>query len=462
MERNLYPKLVEWKNKSRRKPLILLGARQVGKTWLLKEFGRREYRNLVYFNCEKEDASAGKTRNDEQGKSIVEDIFSSKDPHRIINRLSIHLDMDIDPEKDFIFLDEIQDYPDALLSLKYFKEDAPEYHVAAAGSLLGLQIHEDKGFPVGMMDIMDLYPMTFDEFLKAMGKDRLIESLETDPLADCNAYLHKLEELLRQYYWVGGMPEAVAEFVDTGDYREVRNIQKNILKGYEFDIGKHAEASEVLRIKEVLNSIPAQLAKENKKFVYGVIKGGARARTYENAINWLIDAGILYQVFRCNVLERPLSSSEDHSAFKLYMLDLGLLGAISNTEPSDVLVRSDSLFSSYRGAFTEQYVAEQFAAIVGPDRLYYHTNQNSTAEIDFISEKGAVLAFEVKAETNLRAKSLSAALKKYPELKGYRYSMAPYRMEERMECVPLSAVPFHLRRVFGDSRSLSVLVLPSQ
>ena len=421
MKRLLYSKLLEWKNKKSRKPLILEGARQVGKTWLLKEFGKNEYENVAYINCD--------------NNKKVQDLFSDFNIPRIIMNLSAIANTNILPEKTLIILDEIQEVPLAITSLKYFNEDAPEYHIAVAGSLLGLKVHEGTGFPVGKTEGLKLYPLSFKEFLLALKKDILVGFIEKHNWKDLNPLNSELIELLRQYYFVGGMPAVVQEYVSTKDLIQVRQLQKEILSGYENDFSKHAPNSQISKISMVWNSIPSQLAKENKKFIYGAMKPGARAKEFEDSIQWLINAGLIHKVKRVKKIEMPLKFYEDISAFKIYINDLGLLGAMCDTPAQDILIGSD-VFTSYKGSFTEQYIAQQFISELG-ESLYYYSNERSTLEIDFVIQTNKVYPIEVKAEENLKSKSLSLVLKYSEDLYGIRFSMSYYREQERMNNIPL-------------------------
>ena len=435
MERTFIEKLTAWKRSPERKPLILEGARQVGKTWLLKRFGEREYGNCVYVNCDR--------------NPLMENLFSDFDTKRILQTLSADAGQPIRPGKTLVVLDEIQESPAALTSLKYFCENEPEFHVAVAGSLLGLEVHSGSGFPVGKVDRVSLTPLSFGEFLLAMGEAPLVAFLEEGRWSECAALKHKLVQLLREYYYVGGMPLAVDAYAKRRDIFEVRAIQKKILEDYEDDFSKHIPRSELPKVRAVWNSIPGQLAKENKKFVWGAIRSGARAREYENAIQWLLDAGLAHKVTRVGKLDVPLKFYEDFDSFKLFLNDLGLLGAMADVPPKEILSGSKML-TEYKGAFTEQFVeqAHRFA-IGGP--LYYYTNRNSTAEIDFVLQTDRVHPVEVKAEENLKAKSLAQALKANENLRGLRFSMSDYREEERLTNVPLYLAEWYLRKLAGQS-----------
>lgn len=436
MERYLYKQLLHWKESNKRKPLVLEGPRQVGKTWLLKHFGEKEYENLVYINCD--------------SNPILENVFFDYDIPRIIRTLSALSNTQIKPNKTLIFFDEVQEFPKALTSLKYFCENALEYHVVAAGSLLGLTDHEGSGFPVGKIDTLYLYPLSFMEFLLALGKKILVEAISQHRWEELNSINPTLTELLRQYYYVGGMPEVVLSYVENQDLNIVRNKQKQILHDYKKDISKHAPKRELPKITMVFDSISSQLAKENKKFIYSAVKKGGRAKEFENAIEWLINAGIVYKVYRVKKLELPLKHFIDIDCFKLYINDLGLLGAMADSPAKEVLIGNNG-FSVYKGSFTEQYIAQQYyssvlEANITPS-LYYYTNDNSTLEIDFVIQKDKVFPIEVKAEENLKSKSLSTVLKDNSNLKGIRFSMSNYREQSQMVNVPLVFAEEYLREL---------------
>ena len=433
----MYARLREWKASRSRKPLLIEGARQVGKTWLLKQFGKTEYENCAYINCD----------NNPQ----LESVFSDYNIERIIRNLSALADTKINPATTLIILDEIQEFPKALTSLKYFCEDAPQYHVAVAGSLLGLMDYHGSGFPVGKIDSLNLYPLSFMEFLLALGKDILVEQIRERRWQELNALNHQLTELLRQYYFTGGMPAVVLSYVEEQDLQKARAIQNQILSDYMMDISKHAPKNEIPKISLVWKSIPSQLAKENKKFIYGAIKSGGRAKDFENAIQWLISAGIIHKVCRVKKLEQPLKFYEDFGCFKLFVNDLGLLGAMAETPAAEILVGNNA-FSTYKGSFTEQYVAQEFYSALATGgasgrNLYYYTNENSTLEIDFAMQGAKLYPVEVKAEENLKAKSLSTVLKADESLFGIRFSMADYREPERMVNVPLALAEEFLRNL---------------
>ena len=425
MERIAYRQLLEWKNSGTRKPLILQGARQVGKTWILKDFARREYKNLAYISCE----------NNER----MRELFADYDTERIIRGISAVTMQSIVPGETLIFIDEIQEIPKAVSSLKYFCENQNEYHIAVAGSLLGIALHEGESFPVGKVDVIQLYPMTFEEFILALGKEQLLEILESRNWNEIGMMRTELIENLRMYYFTGGMPEVVDLFVKTQDIPKVRALQNRILADYALDISKHAPKSAIPKISLVWNSIPSHLAKENKKFVYGALRKGARAAQYEDAIQWLVNAGLAYKITRVSKAAMPLHFYEQADVFKLFMHDCGLFGAMSETPP-DLILLGSKVFEEYKGAFTEQFVLQQLKAM-DDVFIHYYTNDDSTLEIDFLLQHGnKILPVEVKAEENLQSKSMKSFLAKNPDLHGLRFSMSPYREQERMTNIPLYAV----------------------
>lgn len=425
MERSIYSSLKKWKDSPTRKPLILQGARQVGKTYILKEFGAREYSEVVYINCD--------DNND------MQNMFVDYDVDRIIRSMSAISGVSIKPSTTLLILDEIQEVERGLASLKYFCEKAPEYHVAVAGSLLGITLHEGTSFPVGKVDMLYMYPMDFEEFLLAMGKEQLVELLRSNSWAALTPLRGMLTELLRQYYFVGGMPEAVKAYVERGDIWEVRSIHSKIIDAYRNDMSKHAPKQQVQRINMVWNSIPSQLARDNKKFIYGALRKGARANDFEIAIQWLVDSGLVHKVHRISKPVVPLKFYEDMASFKLFLLDCGLLGALSETPPEQILI-GDNVFEEYKGAFTENYVLQQLKSLPRTF-VYYYSNDNSTLEIDFVVQHEAhVIPIEVKAEENLRAKSLRQFVTDNSGLHGVRFSMSDYREQDWLTNVPLWAV----------------------
>lgn len=425
MKRNAIKELYEWKENNDRKPLVILGARQVGKTWLMKEFGKEAYKKCAYVNFEDNDDLRGMFEHD-------------FDIQRIIANLQWATDVTID-EDTLIILDEIQEAPRGITALKYFQEKAPQYHVIAAGSLLGIAMHKNDSFPVGKVDFMHLYPLSFYEFLNAIGEKKMIDLLQAKDWTMLTMVRAKFEERLRQYYFVGGMPAAVLAFVNDGDLNKVRTIQKSIIEAYERDFSKHAPAIEVPRIRMVWHSIPSQLSKENRKFIYGMIKEGARAKDFELAIEWLKDAGLIYKVNRCKKAQLPLAAYEDFSAFKMFLSDIGLMGAMSNI-PVQSLLNGNMLFSDFKGALTEQFVLQQMKTNQSLS-IYYWSADNSRGEIDFlVQQEEKVIPIEVKAEENLQAKSLRMFVERNPGLKGYRFSMSPYREQDWLVNYPLYSV----------------------
>lgn len=409
-----------------RKPLIVNGARQVGKTWALREFAKREYAKEAYIICRKNE--------------LVEQVFKQDfNVERILLSLSAIIHVDITPGDTLIILDEVQEIPEAIEALKYFCENAPEYHIAVAGSLLGISLHHDVSYPVGKVNEIDMYPMSYGEFLLAKGEKQCYQLLEEHNFEITNLLHEKYVDLLRQYYYVGGMPEAVKKYVETGALKEVRRIQKEILKGYERDFSKHSPKEQIERIKMVWKSIPSQLFKDNKKFIYGALRQGARAKDFEIAIEWLVDSGLLYKVPRCTKPALPLDIYEDFSIFKLYLLDIGLLGAMVNVDPAQILI-NNQIFSEYKGGMTEEYVLQEMKSRnISP--IYYHKTDDSRLELDFVIQyKGKLLPIEVKAEGNVRANSLMTLLKTNPDLQAVRFSMLPYKKQEQLFCVPLYVI----------------------
>ena len=426
MERSIINQLKEWKNSALRKPLILAGARQVGKTYFLKEFGNREYENVAYINCDNNPEVAG----------LFAEDYDMKRALLVIGALT---GQPILPGKTLIILDEIQELPKGLSALEYFCEDAPEYHVAVAGSLLGVALHRGESAPVGKADIIRLFPMNFEEYLTARGEEQILRILLSKDWPTLSMLHNKLTKLLREYYFVGGMPEAVTTFLKTNDANQVRRVQDDILYLYRSDMSKHVSADEATRISMVWQSIPSQLAKENKRFVYGAVRKGARAKDFETAIQWLVDAGLVYKIARVREVGMPLKFYEDINAFKLFMLDVGLLGAISEMEPAQMLM-SDNAMTESKGAFTENYVLSQLKTM--PDMgTYYYSREDSRLEVDFmVQHQGRIIPVEVKAEENLRAKSLKAFMEKHKNLHAIRLSMSPYREQDWLTNYPLYAV----------------------
>lgn len=426
MYRMAMEQLQAWKNKKRRKPLIIRGARQVGKTWLMKEFGANAYAQTVYVNFD----------NNQRMKNLFE---GSLEVDRLITGLELYAGHKIDPDHTLLIFDEVQEVPKALTSLKYFNEDAPQYQIICAGSLLGVALHQGTSFPVGKVDFLDLYPLSFFEFMLAMGKERYVDLLQTGNFDMASTFSQDYIDMLKHYYYVGGMPEAVQAFVENRDFNEARDIQQRILAAYEQDFSKHAPNEVAPRIRMLWNSVPAQLAKENKKFLYGLIREGARAKEYELAMLWLTDCGLIHQVHRVSAPSLPLKAYEDLKAFKLYLLDVGLLSCAVGLR-QDVLLDGNALFQEFKGALTEQYVFQELNVMQGL-RIYYWTAERGTAEVDFIIDTGSdVIPVEVKAETNLQAKSLKVYRDKFQPKQSIRTSMSDYRQESWLLNLPLWAV----------------------
>ena len=420
MKRLAYNELIKWKNRKDRKPLILNGARQVGKTWLLKEFGANEYATVAYINCDE--------------IQEMKTVFSDFNTDRLIRAFSALSGVTIKTGETLIILDEIQEVPIGITSLKYFCENSPEYHIAVAGSLLGIGLHEGTGFPVGKVDEIKLYPLSYKEFLMALDKKTLVHNMEEHRWEEISALSNSFIELLRQYYYVGGMPAVVKSYVEEQDIFEVRKIQNQILEDYRRDFSKHVPSEILPKVNMVWDAIPSQLAKENRKFIYSAIKKGGRAKEFENAIQWLVDSGLVYKVLRVSKVEKPLKFYEDLDAFKLFMVDLGLLGAITEVDAKDVLVNNNA-FTEYKGAFTEQFVLQELEAL--DKRVYYHSRERATLEIDFVIQKYNVYPIEVKAEENLKSKSLKTVYEDNTALKPVRFSMSNYKEQEWMVNVPL-------------------------
>lgn len=423
MYREAIKQLEEWKNSINRKPMILRGARQVGKTWLMKEFGKTHYKACAYVSMDE----------NERMKEVFREAF---DIERIITSIEIEVGFKIDPEHTLIIFDEVQEIPRALKSLKYFQETAPQYHLIAAGSLLGIAMHEGTSFPVGKVDFCDLYPLTFREFLLACGEAQLLKVLDDNDFEMMRIFKTKYTDYLKYYYFVGGMPEVVLDFITRHDLKSVRKIQNKLLFAYENDLSKHASGEIVTRIRMLWNSIPTQLAKENKKFIYGHVREGARAREYEVAITWLMDVGLVYKVNRIKKPDFPLRAYQDFSAFKLFVLDIGLLGAMSRLD-AKVILEGNRLFEEFKGALTEQYVLQQLTVVPEND-IYYWSAENSSSEVDFVIQtESAIVPIEVKAEENLQAKSLKVFVQKYGMERAVRISMSDFREQDWMVNFPL-------------------------
>jgi len=426
MYRTSIEELHRWKQGKNKKPLIIRGARQVGKTWLMREFGKTAFEKTVYISFD----------NNQQMK----DLFSADlNVGRIVTGLELYAGHKIDAANTLLIFDEVQEVPQALTSLKYFNETAPEYQIVCAGSLLGVALHQGTSFPVGKVEFLDLYPLSFAEFMQAMGKEQYVELLAKGDFSMAATFKQEYINLLRYYYYVGGMPEAVQSFSLSRDFNEVREIQQRILTAYEQDFSKHAPNDAVLRIRMLWNSIPAQLTKENRKFTYGLIKEGARAKEYELALLWLTDCGLVHKVHRATAPNIPLKAYEDLKAFKLFLLDVGLLSCMTRLR-QDTLLDGNVLFKEFKGALTEQYVLQQLKTIKGMETCYW-TNDRGSAEIDFVIDNGNdVIPVEVKAEVNLQAKSLKAYRDKFNPRLSLRMSMADYKDEGWLLNLPLWAV----------------------
>lgn len=426
MYRIAIEKLLKWKQSERRKPLIIEGARQVGKTWLMKEFGRQAYEDTVYINFD--------------SNSVMADLFASDlNTDRLITGLELYVGRKIDPDKALLIFDEVQEVPRALTSLKYFYENAPQYHIVCAGSLLSIALHQGTSFPVGKVDFLKLSPLSFMEFLMATGKERFAELLDKRDFQMITSFKQIYIDALKQYYFIGGMPEAVQCFAEDKDFNETREIQKRILAAYEQDFSKHAPNEIVPRLRMLWNGIPSQLAKENKKFIYGLIREGARAKDFETAIMWLSDCGLIHKISRVNSAGIPLRAYEDLKAFKLFVLDVGLLGCMAGLRQSTLLNGND-LFVEFKGALTEQYVCQQLKTIQDLD-VFYYTNDRGSCEIDFIVDTGELIVpVEVKAEVNLKAKSLKTYQEKFSPKVSVRTSMADYKKEGWLVNLPLYAI----------------------
>lgn len=426
MYRNAMKYLLEWKNKKNNKPLVIRGARQVGKTWLMKKFGEQEFDDTVYISFD----------NNQQMKDLFEIDLKIE---RIITGLELYSGQKIVPENTLLIFDEIQEVPKALTALKYFNENAPQYQIICAGSLLGVALHKGTSFPVGKVEFMDLYPLSFTEFMRAMGKEQYVELLEKQNFDMATTFKEEYINLLKYYYYVGGMPEVVYNFSKNMDFTEVRVIQENILKAYEQDFSKHAPNEVIPRIRMLWNSIPSQLTKENKKFIYGLIKDGARAKEYEMAMLWLIDCGLVHKIQRVTAPSLPLKAYEDLKAFKLFVLDVGLLSSMVRLNQS-VLLNGNGLFKEFKGALTEQFVLQQLITSKELE-TYYWTNERGNAEVDFLVDTGnRVVPVEVKAEENLRAKSLRTYYDKYRPKISVRAAMSDYKKEDWLLNLPLWAI----------------------
>lgn len=423
MQRYALKHLIDWKNKKNHKPLVIQGARQVGKTWLMQEFGKKYYEQVAYINFDVNIKSR--------------EIFDiDYDTERLIMDIGLATKTKINAENTLIIFDEIQECPRALTSLKYFRENAPQYDIIVAGSLLGVACHEGTGFPVGKVSFMNLFPLSFEEFLLAMGEERFVELLNKKDFKTIKLFNNKYEKLLKQYCYVGGMPEIVQDFVENKDFESVRNLQKEIISAYEEDFTKHIPANTVAKIRLLWKSIPAQLSKENKKFIYGAAKEGARARDFEAALSWLINSGLVYRVNKITKPDLPITAYEDFNSFKLFVLDVGLLGAMTDLQ-ADTIIDGNRIFEEFKGAIAEQYVLQQFKTIKDLP-VFYWSNETSRAEIDFVIQiKSDVVPVEVKAERNLQAKSLKVYMEKFKPNYAIRTSMADYKTTDNLIDLPL-------------------------
>ena len=426
MERLLFKELIDWKQSKSRKPLIIQGARQVGKTWLMREFGQKAFQNVVYVNFE--------------SSSRLQELFVSDfDIKRIMAILEIETQQSINAENTLLIFDEIQEVEKGLTALKYFYEQAPQYFIIAAGSLLGTSMQKRHSFPVGKVDFLQLNPLNFMEFLSSMGESALVQHINQQNWDVVTVFHEKLITYLRLYYFIGGMPEAVAHYIENKDLSAVRAIQEKILLGYENDFAKHAPNDIIPRIKLVWHSILSQLSQENRKYIYGQVKKGARAKDFELAINWLADAGLIIKINRVEKGTLPLSAYLDIDDFKLFLLDIGLLNAKGNLDPT-VILEKNKILVEFKGAFTEQYICQQLH-FQRPNQVFYWSASNAMAEVDFLlQEKNEILPIEVKAEENLRAKSLKVFVEKYQIPKAIRTSMSKYRDEDWLTNIPLYGI----------------------
>lgn len=426
MKRYAIKQLIKWKNNAHKKPLIIEGARQVGKTWLMKEFGKTQYKQVVYINFE----------NDLKMRNLFDmDIV----PKRIIQDIGLNANLTINPKDTLIIFDEIQECPRALTSLKYFNEDAPEYSIIAAGSMLGVTLHKGTSFPVGKVEFMTLYPMSFTEFIEAIGEERFIPFMEKSDFKTLSIFKDEIIRLLKHYFYIGGMPEVVQDFVINKDFIRVRDIQNKILKSYEMDFSKHIHSNLVEKIKLLWNSVPAQLSKENKKFIYGAVKKGARAKDFELAIAWLRDCGLIYQVHRLTKPEYPLKFYEDFSAFKIFILDIGLFCNLSSVASS--LLIENNIFDEFKGALSEQYVLQQLK--IKRKSIFYWSTDTSRSEIDFmIQYEDNAVPIEVKSTINLQAKSLKFFREKFKPKISVRTSLSDYKKTDDLYDIPLYMIEF--------------------
>ncbi|MBN2063744.1 MAG: ATP-binding protein [Sedimentisphaerales bacterium] len=426
MYRSAIEQMSTWKSRKGKKPLLIRGARQVGKTWLMREFARTAYSDSVYVNFD--------------NNLAMKELFSADmQVGRLITGLELYAGRKIEPGSTLLIFDEIQEVPQALTSLKYFHENGPQYDIVCAGSLMGVALHKGTSFPVGKVEFLDLHPLSFTEYMLAMGKERFVELLTAGDFEMAGTFKQEYIDLLKSYYFIGGMPEAVASYVQMRDLNEVREIHRRILTAYELDFSKHAPNEVVPRIRMLWNSIPSSLARENKKFVYGHVKEGARARDYELAMLWLADCGLIHKVHRVTTASLPLKAYEDKRAFKLYLLDVGLLACMTGLG-SEVLLSGNELFREFKGALTEQFVLQQLKAMKDIN-CYYWSNDGGNAEVDFLIDIGAeIVPIEVKAELNLKAKSLKTYCEKFSPQLAVRTSMTDYKQEQWLLNLPLWAI----------------------
>ena len=425
MYRKAMEKLIQWKEDIDRKPLILNGARQVGKTWILKEFGDKYYAKTAYINMD----------NNQRMKELFEDF----DTERLIQGFKAETQVDIEPENTLIILDEIQEVPTAITSLKYFCENAREYHIAVAGSLLGVSTHKGVSFPVGKVNFLNLYPLNFEEYLLAIGKESLAELLKKTDMDMIKVFSNQYKSFLKEYYYIGGMPEVVNSYVKYKDYNRVRKIQNEILMAYEKDFSKHVPEKELPKVIQIWSNFNTQLARENKKFIYGALKPSARAAEYEDAINWLVDSGLMYKINRVNSCKIPLEGYIDYSAFKLYFIDVGLLAAKNDLNIQTIL-EGNKIFTEYKGSLTEQYVLGEIKSNYNIP-INYWSNDAGQAEVDFVIQcENKVIPIEVKAEENLQAKSLKVLVEKYKTEYNVRTAMTDYKKDNWLTNIPLYCI----------------------
>lgn len=434
MKRFAFKYLIDWKKNKERKPLLINGARQVGKTWLMKNLGKNHYKSYLYINFE-------------TNKEMRALFSQSLDTQKLIEGLNIENKEKIDPSNTLIIFDEIQECPQAITSLKYFYEKNPEFHIVAAGSLLGVALHEGISYPVGKVNFMDLYPLSFSEFLDAIGEEKLSELINTNDHSLITPFKDKLIDYLKKYFYVGGMPEAVLNFSKNNDFKAVREIQQQILTGYEKDFSKHVASNILPKVRMIWNSVPAQLSKENKKFNYNLVKENSRAKDFEDAISWLENSGLIYKVNKISKPAIPLKSYQDDSIFKIFTLDIGLLCAMNMIEP-DILLKGSEIFTEFKGSLTEQFVLQELKTIKDLHSCYWK-NDNATSEVDFVVQyKSKIVPIEVKAGTNLKAKSLKVYIDKYSPEIALRSSLSDYKKNDKLFDIPLFALkPFILNKL---------------